>query len=147
MDQWRWCWRLCIFGPWIADWWALDCVWNASTLQVHSCTWHCTRTWPIYSISTASVSCINWLRYHLSILTQRQKTAWSVWQPLPELTLPLQLLSSPNPTKEIIRTNKNNWKNCHTALWCLWRGDYNCRCCQTIPISTQRMWLWAHAAK
>ena len=27
-----------------------------------------------------------------------KKTAWSMWQPLPKLTVPLQLLSSPNPT-------------------------------------------------
>ena len=34
-----------------------------------------------------------------------KKTAWSVWQSLPELTLPLQLLSCPNPTVDMIRTH------------------------------------------
>ena len=34
-----------------------------------------------------------------------KKTAWSVWQSLPELTLPLKLLSSPNPTVDMIRTH------------------------------------------
>ena len=34
-----------------------------------------------------------------------KKTAWSVWQSMPELILPLQLLSGPNPTIEIIRTH------------------------------------------
>ncbi|KAJ8368254.1 hypothetical protein SKAU_G00082820 [Synaphobranchus kaupii] len=32
-----------------------------------------------------------------------KKTAWSVWQSLPELTLPLQLLSGPSPTIEMIQ--------------------------------------------
>ena len=36
-----------------------------------------------------------------------KKTAWSVWQSLPEHTLPLRLLSSPNPTEEILITHKN----------------------------------------
>ena len=36
-----------------------------------------------------------------------KKTAWSVWLSLPELTLPLRLLSSPNPTQEVIKTHKN----------------------------------------
>lgn len=31
-----------------------------------------------------------------------KKKAWSIWQSLPELTSSLQLLSSPNPTKEMI---------------------------------------------
>ena len=34
-----------------------------------------------------------------------KKTAWSVWQSMPELTLPLQLLSSPLPTIEMIMTH------------------------------------------
>lgn len=34
-----------------------------------------------------------------------KKTAWSVWQSMPEITLPLQLLSSPLPTIEMIRTH------------------------------------------
>lgn len=34
-----------------------------------------------------------------------KKTAWSAWQSLPELTLPLQLLSGPNPTLELINTH------------------------------------------
>ena len=33
-----------------------------------------------------------------------KKTAWSVWQSMPELTLPLQLLSGPSPTTEMIKT-------------------------------------------
>ena len=66
-----------------------------------------------------------------------KKIAWSVWQSLTELTLPLQLLSSPNQTLEMIRTHKNVLERFDTALRCLRRGDYNCRCCQTLPISTQ----------
>ena len=31
-----------------------------------------------------------------------KKSAWAVWQSLPELTLPLELFSSPNPTQEVI---------------------------------------------
>ena len=37
-----------------------------------------------------------------------KKTAWSVWQSLPELTLPLQLLACPNPSVDMMRT--------HTAM-------------------------------
>ena len=31
-----------------------------------------------------------------------KKSAWSAWQAVPALTRPLQLLSSPNPTKDMI---------------------------------------------
>ena len=34
-----------------------------------------------------------------------KKTAWSVWQSMPELTLPLQLLSGPSPITEMIATS------------------------------------------
>jgi len=34
-----------------------------------------------------------------------KKTAWAVWQSIPELTLPLELLSCPNPTLETINTH------------------------------------------
>lgn len=40
-----------------------------------------------------------------AFLGKGKKTAWSVWQSLPELTLPLQLLSCPNPTLEMIKTH------------------------------------------
>lgn len=44
-----------------------------------------------------------------SFFGKGKKTAWAVWQSLPELTLPLQLLSCPNPTLEMITT--------HTAVF------------------------------
>ena len=40
-----------------------------------------------------------------AIFGKGKKTAWSVWQSMPELTLPLQLLSGPNPTTQMIRCN------------------------------------------
>ena len=43
----------------------------------------------------------------LTFFGEGKKTAWSVWQPLPELILPLQLISSPSETQEMIRTHKN----------------------------------------
>ena len=33
-----------------------------------------------------------------------KRTAWTVWQSLPELTVPLQLLSGPHPSEEILTT-------------------------------------------
>jgi hypothetical protein len=35
-----------------------------------------------------------------------KKKAWSVWHSHPELTLPLQLLSRPNPTLDMIATHR-----------------------------------------
>ena len=34
-----------------------------------------------------------------------KKTAWAAWQSIPELTLPLELLSRPNTTLETINTH------------------------------------------
>ena len=34
-----------------------------------------------------------------------KKTAWSLWESFPEITLPLELLSSPNPTMEMVATH------------------------------------------
>ena len=38
-----------------------------------------------------------------AFFSKGKKTAWSIWQSMPEHTLPLQLLSGPNPTIEMIR--------------------------------------------
>ena len=39
-----------------------------------------------------------------SFFGKGKKTAWTVWQSLPELTVPLQLLSGPHPSEEILTT-------------------------------------------
>ena len=39
-----------------------------------------------------------------SFFGKGKKTAWTVWSAIPELTVPLQLLSRPNPSAEILKT-------------------------------------------
>ena len=52
-----------------------------------------------------------------------KKIAWSVWQSLLELILHLQLLSSPNPTREMIRTHKNVLERFVTLLYGVYEGE------------------------
>ena len=40
-----------------------------------------------------------------SFFGKGKRTAWTVWQSLPELTVPLQLLSRPHPSEEILTTH------------------------------------------
>ena len=40
-----------------------------------------------------------------SFFGKGKRTAWDVWKSLPELTLPLQLLSRPNPSEQILTTH------------------------------------------
>ena len=37
--------------------------------------------------------------------TERGKTAWAAWKSLPEMTIPRQPLSCPNPSEQMIRTH------------------------------------------
>ena len=42
--------------------------------------------------------------HNIFVLRKGEKTAWAAWKSLPEMTIPLQLLSRPNPSEQIIRT-------------------------------------------
>ena len=66
-----------------------------------------------------------------------KKTAWSVWQSLPELTFPLRLLSSPNPTKEIIRTHKNVFERFVTQLYSVFVEEIT-------TVDAARLYLFQH---
>ena len=40
-----------------------------------------------------------------SFFGKGKKTAWAVWNSLPQLTVPLQLLSSPKPSLQVLKTH------------------------------------------
>ena len=66
-----------------------------------------------------------------------KKTAWSVWQSLSELILPLRLLSSPNPTVEIIRTHKNVLERFVTQLYGVYQDEIT-------TVDAARLYLFQH---
>ena len=59
-----------------------------------------------------------------------------MWQSLPELTLPLRLLSSPNPRQELIRTRKNVLERFVTQLY----GVYQ----EITIVDAVRLYLFQH---
>ena len=66
-----------------------------------------------------------------------KNTAWSVWQSLPELTMPLWLLSSHNPTKEIIRTHKNVLERFVTQLYGVYEEEIS-------TVDAARLYIFQH---
>ena len=60
-----------------------------------------------------------------------------MWQSLPELTLPLRLLSSPNPTQEIIRTHKNVLERFVTQLYGVYEQEIT-------TVDAARLYLFQH---
>ena len=68
---------------------------------------------------------------------QIQKTAGSMWQSIPEHTLSLQLLSSPNPTLELIRTHKNVLYRFVTLLYGFYEEDIT-------TVDAARFYLFQH---
>ena len=66
-----------------------------------------------------------------------KKTAWSVWQSLPELTLALQQLSCPNPSVDMIRTHTNVLERFVIQLYGVCDDDITC-------IDAARRYLFLH---
>eukprot|EP00745_Piridium_sociabile_P029609 TRINITY_DN48831_c1_g1_i4.p2 TRINITY_DN48831_c1_g1~~TRINITY_DN48831_c1_g1_i4.p2 ORF type:complete len:222 (-),score=27.38 TRINITY_DN48831_c1_g1_i4:119-784(-) len=69
-----------------------------------------------------------------------KKTAWSVWQSLPELTLPLQLLSCPNPSVEMVRTHTTMLERFVIQLYGVYDDDIT-------SVDAARLYLFLHKGR
>lgn len=69
-----------------------------------------------------------------------KKTAWSVWQSLPELTLPLLLLSCPDPSLEMITTHTSMLGRFVIQLYGVYEEDIT-------TVDAARLFLLLHKGK
>ena len=69
-----------------------------------------------------------------------KKTAWAVWQSLPDLTFPLQLLSCPNPSLHLLSTHRDVLQLFVTQLYGVFDNDIT-------TVDAARRHLFLHKGK
>ena len=73
----------------------------------------------------------------LALFGKDKKTAWLVWQPLPELTLHLELLSSHNQALKMIRFHKNVLERFVTQLYGVYEEEIT-------TVDATRLYIFKH---
>ena len=60
------------------------------------------------------------MRHNIFLLWKGEKTAWTAWQSLPEFTVPLQLLSRPDPSEQTIKAHNAILQQYFLLLYGVW---------------------------
>ena len=98
---------------------------------------HLVEIWGCFKSTGPPCSpCTDWNQQHICISLKRKKSAWSLWQPMPELTLSLLQLCASFPKHEAVNNNAFSFQLSVVKLYKL--ADY------IASIDAARRYLFFH---